>query len=78
MSDVAGDLHQIHGLSSLDRSGREGLDASQEVIIRDRKGLVHIELSNPGYGAALSPVAARYLAHTLLDAADRVERAARS
>jgi hypothetical protein len=68
-------LHEIHGLSSLDRSGRKGLDVSQEVIIRDRHGLVHIELQETSYGAALTPAAARYVARQLIEAADRVERA---
>ena len=71
-------LHEIHGLSSLSRSSREGSDVSQEVLIRDRQGLVHIELQQTTYGAALTPAAARYLAQQLMDAADRVEGSAKA
>jgi hypothetical protein len=66
-------LHEIHGLSSLHRTVREGSDVSQEVLIRDRNGFVHIELQQISFGAALTPAAARYLAQQLIDAADRME-----
>jgi hypothetical protein len=78
MTETAKILHEIHGLSSLDRSGREGIDVSQEVLIRDRKGLIHIELGNLGYGAGLTPAAARYLARMLDEAANRIEFASKA
>lgn len=69
-------LREIHGLSNLPRAAREGADVNQEVLIRDRNGCVHLELSVPGYGASLTPDAARYLVNELLAAVERIERGA--
>lgn len=61
---------KITGLGDLEKShGASG----QEAIIRERPGVVTLDLSASLYGAAMTPEQARFLAKMLIEAAKRVE-----
>lgn len=62
----------ISGLTCLTRADKDGTDASQEVILRERSGSVHLSLLHGHYGVRLSPAEARRLAKLLTHAADRI------
>lgn len=63
----------IAGITGLKRADRERSGVSQEVIIRERGDVIHLDLTETMYGAILSPEQARELARMLNEAADRLE-----
>lgn len=67
-------MQEIHGLSGLSQTVKDGADSAQEVVVRDRDGKVTIEIHHPhSYGARLSPEETEYLATILWSAAKRAK-----